>query len=261
MGRKPKYENPQAIINAFYQAVSDSYHTPSEGEQGRDGNKKQELLAEEFEISRIKVRKILITMGDATYPEARQIQSIIENGQKPDEVLGMAPSTINSFLPYSKGIYKLSEVSAAAERTRLYRDRKEAVAMLQSNISSVNLWKTIILFQGYPFMTSGRHGDDGVRFKYSISEPGGKGGRHYNGDEIEGFGNEIIVQGKEKTISRSTVDYALKNALLIQKKEGCVSGPKKLNAPGAHSYLYSVFLRFGVITRVPKTPLSGESVN
>ena len=58
MSRKPKYENPQAVVDSFFQSVSDAYNSPGEGEQGRDGHKKLELLAEEFNISRIKARKI-----------------------------------------------------------------------------------------------------------------------------------------------------------------------------------------------------------
>ena len=46
MPRKPKYINPDQTIEDFYASVSDAYNSPGEGEQGRDGKKKQELLAE-----------------------------------------------------------------------------------------------------------------------------------------------------------------------------------------------------------------------
>ena len=54
----------------------------------------------------------------------------------------------------------------------------------------------------------------------------------------------IIKNGQraEKSISRSTVDLALKNAC---EKE--IKGPKALGIPGAGSYLYPMFIRFGVI--------------
>ena len=56
----------------------------------------------------------------------------------------------------------------------------------------------------------------------------------------------IIVNGekREKSVSRSTVDLALKNALERQ-----ITGPKALGIPGAGSYLYSLFVRFGVIEK------------
>ena len=65
MGRKPKYENPDHIINAFMESVSDSYQHPGSGDEVGDmpGRKKQELLADEFGISRIKVNEIVL-QGD-----------------------------------------------------------------------------------------------------------------------------------------------------------------------------------------------------
>ena len=85
-----------------------------------------------------------------------------------------------------------------------------------------------------------------------MSAEGKAGGRHYEGESVDGYGNEMwITTGgvkREKSISRSTVELALKNALEEQERAGFVSGPRKLNTPGAHSYLYALFLRFGVIT-------------
>lgn len=253
MGRKPKYDNPQQTIDAFFSAVSESFNSPAEGEQGRDGHKKQELLSEEFGISRIKVRKILITTGDIIYSETAQIQALLASGMKLDAVsaqLKTAPSTINSLLPYTKGIYKLSEVSAAAERTAIYRTRKAAVEELFADPSSFNLWNCVCLFAGYPFVTTGRGGKGGAKFKYTVpsSEERRGGGRKYDGEDVEGFGNEIFIinskgEKREKSITRSSVDYAFS---IVQEKGGEITGPKHLKIYGA-SYVYSLFVRFGLI--------------
>ena len=61
---------------------------------------------------------------------------------------------------------------------------------------------------------------------------------------MDGYGNEIMVEGKEKSISRSTVDLALKRA---KEMGGKVKGPKALGLPGSGSYLYPMLQRFGVI--------------
>lgn len=53
-----------------------------------------------------------------------------------------------------------------------------------------------------------------------------------------------MVEGKEKSISRSTVDLALKRA---KEMGGKVKGPKALGLPGSGSYLYPMLQRFGVI--------------
>ena len=250
MPRKPKYPNPDQTIQAFFDSVSDSYNHPS-ADETVDGKKKQEVLADEFGISRIKARKILITTHDLSYPQTKQIQEMIAAGMSIEVVakkLGMAVSTVNSFLPYSKGVYKLSEVSAAAERTASYRARKGAVRELLETIRTgtleeqkAALWKTICLFQGYPFTTSGRGSVVGKKFKYEVSAPGSIGGRHYAREVVDGFGNELFVNGREKGISRSSVDYALGIALGEQ-----VAGPKQLRIYGS-SYVYSLFVRFGLI--------------
>ena len=83
-----------------------------------------------------------------------------------------------------------------------------------------------------------------MKFKYSVSAVPSAGGRHYDGENVDGYGNEMWIDGKEKSISRSTIERAMKTAL---KMGGKVPGPKALNVPGAHSYLYPIFVRFGVI--------------
>lgn len=268
MPRKPKYINPDQTIENFYASVSDSYHHPAAGEEtGNPARKKQELLAEEFGISRIKVRKILITTGDLTYPETRQIQALIKSEMSIGAVaekMGISISSVNSLLPYSKGVYGL-DVSAAADRTKLYRARKQIIIELQDAIQtrdwSLELWRAICLFQNYPFFTAGRKRKNGgeaesgrgsvpgKKYKYSVSKEGGAGGRRYAGESVEGYGNEMWIttaEGeKKKSISRSTVELAVRNALAAG---GVVKGPKALNVPGAHSYLYPILVRFGVIS-------------
>ena len=82
------------------------------------------------------------------------------------------------------------------------------------------MWDTLILFQGYTFLTA-----KGLKFTYTLK------------------GNEVFFSRKEKSVTRATVDLALQKAV---EKEGMVSGPKKLDCFGA-SYLYPVFQRLGII--------------
>ena len=171
--------------------MSDSYRNPTSEEVGDvSGRKKQELLAEEFGISRLKVRKILNTTGDAIYPATKTIQDLLTAGKSKTvicKLLDVAIATLNSFLPYEKGVYNLSDVSNAAENCRVYRERKEAVLALSNAVQDgteeeqkLALWKAICLFSGYPFRTSGRGRREGVKFKYTVSTSSGKGGHHYD---------------------------------------------------------------------------------
>lgn len=56
---------------------------------------------------------------------------------------------------------------------------------------------------------------------------------------------ELMIDRKEKTITRNTVLLAYEKALELMNTEGCVKGPKKLGVFGA-SYLYPVFLELGI---------------
>ena len=271
MPRPKKYPDAEKTINAFFASVSDAYNHPAAGEcehptpaistehsrEEGGAHKTQALLAEEFGISRLKVRKILITTGDLRYPETTRIQRLLASGKSKKDAcaeMRLAISTLNSFLPYEKGVYNLADVSTYAESSRVYRERKEAVAGLTLAIQygtfeeqKAALWKTVVLFAGYPFVTSGRGSREGVKFKYEVSEAGEKGGRHYDGESLDGFGNELwIIRGgqrAEKSISRSSVDYALK---IVLESEEQITGPKQLGVFGS-SYTFALFRRFGLV--------------
>ena len=103
MGRHKKYPDAENTIAAFYAAVSDSYRNPTSEEVGAETDRKSiNLLAEEFGISRLKVRKILITTGDVVYPATRTIEALLATGKSKAEIckqLKMAIATLNSMLP------------------------------------------------------------------------------------------------------------------------------------------------------------------
>ena len=257
MGRKQKHpehkEKAQALMDSLLDEVVSLWTSEDKPEQ--------KTVAEEVEISASKLRKLLITASVRdgvpyfSSPTSDSVLKMMEARKSVKEIqnaLGLSYSSVQGYLPHTQ-IYNLDTMSAECERIRLYRRRKAAVINLQTHLdlpdASVFLWRCVIAFEGYPFSTAGRGKDKtgAVKFKYKVSRSGGAGGRHYDGESVEGYGNEIfITSGGEqlkKSISRSTVDLALKRA---QEKE--ISGPKALGLPGAGSYLYPVLIRFGVIT-------------
>lgn len=156
-------------------------------------------------------------------------------------MVGLSRASVHSYLPYTKGSYNMTELSTNAERTQLYRERKAALGRLQDMVSKSGyvgavppvdvdssrmevlacaLWDTLLLFQGYPFKTA-----KGLKFTYCIR------------------GNEMFVDRKEKTVTRATIDMALK---CVAQSGGVVTGPKKLGTFGS-SYLYPIFKRFGIL--------------
>lgn len=263
MGRKQKHpehkEKAATLMNALLNEVVNLWSEQESPEL--------KAIAEEIEISPAKLRKLLITAGERDNnvyydsPVAIQIRRLQSEGKtvkEIQEILGLSYTSVQGYLSHTKLIYSLDTMSAECERIRLYRARRRAVSDLHDHLflpdASLYLWKAVVAFQAYPFTTSGRGNRAGTKFTYEVSKSGSAGGRHYEGEQVGGYGNEMWITTlpdkvrKEKSISRSTVELSLKNALTVQAKEGFVSGPKKLNIPGAGSYLYPMFVRFSVIT-------------
>lgn len=255
MGRKPKHPNhaadAQRLMNELLDMTVQVWTSEKEPEL--------KSIAEEVEISPAKVRKLLITAGERDHtvyyssPVADTVLRMSKEDKSVDEIqeqTGLSRSSVVGYLPH-KSVYNLDTMSSECERIRLYRARKSAVSDLHAHLDlpdkSLWLWRCICAFENYPFKTSGRGSREGINFKYTVSRSTGAGGRHYEGEAVEGFGNELfIISGGEllkKSISRSTVDLALKKT---REKE--ITGPKALGVPGAGSYLYAMFMRFGLIT-------------
>ena len=86
--------------------------------------------ANELSLPPNKVKKLLITGKAISYPETEQIQSLQKQGKTMAEIqniMQLSYSAIQTYLPYTKVIYKLSEISQNAERIHKYRRRKAAV--------------------------------------------------------------------------------------------------------------------------------------
>ena len=229
----------------------------------KEENPELKTVAEELEMSAAKVRKLLITAGERDKVKyylsaaAEEVLKLHREGKSTDEICaltGLSRSSVTGYLPHSKTVYSLDMMSAEAKRIRIHRLRKAAVQDLLKHRECPDeldfLWRAVTAFENYPFQTLGRGSrhSGATKFRYTVSRKGGAGGRHYQGESISGYGNELWIEGREKSISRSTVNLAYRNALEVQRSEGFVSGPRKLGVPGSRSYLYAMFLRFGVIT-------------
>ena len=260
--KKPNVDTAKEIAEMVKEAC-DRMQEPFDDRDERDPDlPSMNEVAREMDVTIIKLKRLLITGGYYSSATSRDVERLVEAGKGIEEIcktMNIRPATYYSCIPYSKGAYNLKEPSLCADQNARSRKRKKAVVELQAAISSASvdiqklaLWKCICLFAGYPFSTAGRKtkdgGKGGIRFRYTVSTPGGSSGRHYNGESVDGFGNEMWITtaggDKKKSISRSTVERAFTRALELG---GTVSGPRALNVPGAHSYLYPIFVRFGVI--------------
>lgn len=230
--KKPTYSE-EMIMQELLSAISDAYLTGGNG-KGETSSPAVSLrqVANEFDITLMKARKLLITAGVYHTEISEEVNELKAEGKTIEQIMeltGLKRSSVHSYLPYTKSIYNLKELSLYAERCRLYRARKKAVESLREleSDSSIEdrLWDAIRIFAGYRFTTA-----KSLVFRYTV------------------FGNEIRVDRKKKSIVRSSVNMALKKVI---DADGKIRGPKELGVYGA-SYLYPMFQRFGLIQEETK---------
>lgn len=204
------------------------------------------FVADALGISALKARKLLITAGERNHmvyyssPLSEQIRKLYAQGKTVREignVVGLSHASVIGYLPYSKTVYSMREISRDAQRIRRCRERVKLCEEFMDCVAGMDiaeeedyLWQTLVRLAGCVFRTSGRNGKGGVKFTYSIKlrKDGTPGG-------------ELKVDRKEKTITRASVMLAYKKA----KTMGVVPGPKALGGIFGASYLYPIFLRLG----------------
>ena len=97
-------------------------------------------VAAEFGITALKARKLLITAGVYSTALSRQIKELHSKKMKIEQIMsatGLSRASIHSYLPYTKIPYKLDELSANAERIRLYRERKKKCVEFRAKLSTL----------------------------------------------------------------------------------------------------------------------------
>lgn len=138
-------------------------------------------VAREMNITIIKLKRLLISGGFYSSATSRDVQKLFKDRKSTEQIceaLNICLATVYANLPYSKDVYNLQEPSLYSDQSVRYRKRKKAVEALQMKVqdgvdSRLVLWECICAFQDYPFMTTGRGGKGGVKFRYQVSAPGG----------------------------------------------------------------------------------------
>lgn len=224
-GRPPKKDyDPKTLMRELIDTAAEIYR------------EKGEIKATALELSLPpgKVKKLLITGNVLSYPETKQIQALMRQGKTMAEIqhmMDLSYSALHTYLPYSKVIYKMSEISQNAERVKAYKARKAAVDILIGAPAEEHLWDCIIAFQNYPF-----HTVSGLPFSYTL-----KKGR--NGE----YTKELFIDRREnsKSLAWSSVRMAFQKAL---EQQGVVlTRPKELADVRGVSYTFSLLWRFGLI--------------
>ena len=132
--KKPNY-NPDQVVQEFMATVADAFgsYDDREGKTFPGLN----IVAAEFCITALKARKLLITAGVYSTALSRQVAELHTGGVQISRIMkitGLSRASVHSYLPYTKIPYKLDELSANAERIRLYRERKKKCNEFCSNL-------------------------------------------------------------------------------------------------------------------------------
>ncbi len=221
--KKPTYD-AEKTMKELLKAVVESYDETGE----------LKLTAEEFEMSPLKIRKLLITAGAYSNNVSDEVIFLYESGKSMAEIqriTGLGKSSVNGYLPYTKAIYKPDELSLNAERIKVFRDRQQAVKVLSVEMSEDHLWDAVIAFQKYPFHTATR-----LPFTYEL-----KKGRN------RAYNKELIINRRResKTVVWSSVMLAFQKA--IERQGEVVERSKALGDIRGISYIYPMLYRFGII--------------
>ena len=223
--RKPNYDGFVTMrelltaVCAFYGEAEDDRE-----DEDRDHVSLHEV-ADEFGITVMKARKLLITGGLYSTAQSRRVQELHDQGMTAAQIgdeTGLKRASINSYLPYSHIVYRLPDISIKAERQKQYRVRKRNKNRSEEE-QVEKLWQELIYLHGCLFTTS-----EGLDFTYTIR------------------GEEMVLDREEKRITSATVMKAYKR---VVEMKGAVKGPKAMGTFDA-SYLYPIFVKMGIIKMV-----------
>jgi len=164
--RKPNY-NGVTTMQKLLIAVCDYYGDPVDDRNSEDPDHVSlHDVADRFNITVMKARKLLITGGLYSTSLSRKVQELHAQGltvAQITEETGLKRASINSYLPYAHIIYNLPEISIKAERQKQYRVRKRNNNRTDAE-KEEKLWQELIYLQGCLFTTS-----KGLDFTYTFT--------------------------------------------------------------------------------------------
>lgn len=132
MGRYKNNPNYDSIVlsRKLMESLVDDYDNPTKGVSVPSSGKMQiTKLAKKYGISVLKARKLLVSAGELINEKTLLIQRLKSEGKSIADIValtGYSMATVNSYLPYSKIIYKMEEVSSNAIRMKRHRDKVKA---------------------------------------------------------------------------------------------------------------------------------------
>ena len=135
------------------------YNHPGEGEVVPGTGKMQiTKLATKYGMSVLKVRKLLVSAGVLRNDQTLLIHRLKAEGKTVEEIMketGYSRASVNSYLPYSKIIYNMEEVSPNAIRMKRHREkikteRGDVICMPALQHAFVPRWERTNIIRAVP---------------------------------------------------------------------------------------------------------------
>ena len=132
MGRYKNNPNYDSVVlsKKLMDLIVYDFNNPRAGEAvPKTGKMQITKLAEKHRMSVLKIRKLLVSAGEFVTDESLEIQRLKIQGKSISEIAEItkkSKSTVNSWLKYSKIIYRMDEVSPNAIRMKRHREKVKA---------------------------------------------------------------------------------------------------------------------------------------
>lgn len=107
----PQFDSAQ-MAKRLMEAVTDVYLNPPQESTYENGHMKLNQLAADFAMTPLKVRKLLITTGVYQTAISKTVNELFIQGksvQEIQELTNLICASVQSYLPYSKTVYKMEE--------------------------------------------------------------------------------------------------------------------------------------------------------
>lgn len=200
-------------------------------------------IGQKLSLNPLKVRKLLITAGvyassiadrvNETFAVYQQTQTYTEAVLSTAEELGLSRASITSYLPYQKGVYASAwEGYEGSSPSALRQRRYRAVKRLREIPTEEHLWQAVLAYAGVRFTTF-----SGLPFAYEIR-------RGRNGQ----YTRELWIDRRKssKSLTWGSVIWVFDK---VKNQRPKVDRPKSLGDIRGVTYIYAIFLRFGLIEK------------
>lgn len=224
-----KNYDPKAIMKEMMDAVVSLYQTP--GDSG--DHMSLRAIGDEMNLTPQRVRKFLITAGVYESETADKVRRLYDMGKIVPEIMkeaGLSKATVNSYLPYSRPIYKTTEASDVAERLRVFHEREKVFAGIRDALENcpeeeqaAYIWDGLYSLRGMPFLTalndhfyvmidSVEYVGDG--YSRADATPGTEGKKYrfkgiiHNGKTCRGLKSTLVISDPDAALKHFKLQYA-----------------------------------------------------